>query len=53
MYVSRSHTAVEQYVSIVSGSHTLWSFFLYSGDVALQCESLQMWCSEAIVQCSC
>lgn len=43
---------MEQYVSIVSGSHTVELLF-YSDDVALQCESPQMWCSETIVQCSC
>lgn len=33
-------------------THTVELLF-HSDDVALQCESPQMWCSEAIVQCSC
>lgn len=32
-------------MSIVSGSHTV-ELPLYYGDVALQCESIPMWCSE-------
>lgn len=32
-------------MSIVSGSHTV-ELRLYYGDVALQCESIPMWCSE-------
>lgn len=32
---------MEQYVSIVSGSHTV-ELLLYCGDVALQCESTLM-----------
>lgn len=38
-------SAAEQYVNKVSGSHTV-ELLLYCGDVALQCESLPMWCSE-------